>query len=187
MTLEAIANACSSGSLMAEVVVVIGNNRDSVVLRRASERSLHHVHLSNLTHTNTGELDAAMLEALIHAKAEFVVLAGFMKKVGPQVLAAFDGRIINTHPALLPKFGGSGMYGRRVHEAVLAAGEEYSGASVHLVTREYDAGHVIAQVRVPVLAGDTVSTLSERVKTAERALLVQTLQGIAKGGSYYKK
>jgi len=179
MTLEAIANACSSGSLMAEVVVVIGNNRDSGALRRACECSLHHVHLSSLTHTSPEELDAAMLEALVHAKADFVVLAGFMKKVGPQVLAAFDGRIINTHPALLPKFGGPGMYGRRVHEAVLAAQEAHSGVSVHLVTGEYDAGPVIAQVQVPVLAGDTVATLSERVQTAERAFLVQTLQGIA--------
>jgi phosphoribosylglycinamide formyltransferase-1 len=120
-----------------------------------------------------------MLEALVHAKAELVVLAGFMKKVGPRVLAAFSGRILNTHPALLPKYGGHGMYGRRVHEAVLAALEPNSGVSVHLVTGEYDAGPVIAQVQVPVLAGDTVDTLAERVQTVERTFLIQTLQGIA--------
>jgi phosphoribosylglycinamide formyltransferase-1 len=178
-TLEAIAGACSAGTLEAEIVVVIGNNRDSGALRRARERSLPHAHLSALTHANPDELDVAMLETLVRAKAELVVLAGFMKKVGPRVLAAFDGKIINTHPALLPKYGGQGMYGQRVHEAVLAARETHTGVSVHLVTSEYDAGPVVAQVQVPVFAEDTVTTLSERVQTAERAFLIQTLQGIA--------
>ena len=178
-TLEAIASACANRELTGEIVVVISNNRDSGALRRARESSLHYVHLSALTHTNPEELDGAMLEALVHAKAELVVLAGFMKKVGPRVLAAFSGRILNTHPALLPKYGGHGMYGRRVHEAVLAALEPNSGVSVHLVTGEYDAGPVIAQVQVPVLAGDTVDTLAERVQTVERTFLIQTLQGIA--------
>lgn len=177
-TLEAITHACSNGSLVAEVVIVIGNNRDSGALRRARECSLHHVHLSSLTHTNPEELDAAMLEALIHAKAEFVVLAGYMRKVGPRVLAHFDGRIINTHPALLPKFGGAGMYGERVHAAVLAAQETHSGVSIHYVTGGYDTGLVIAQAQVPVLIEDTVATLAERVQAAERTLLVQTLQDI---------
>jgi phosphoribosylglycinamide formyltransferase 1 len=181
-TLEALADACLGGTLAAEIVVVIGNNCDSGALRRASERSLRHVHLSALTHTNPAELDQAVLDALVTAKAELVVLAGFMKKVGPRVLAAFEGKIINTHPALLPKFGGPGMYGQRVHEAVLAAGEAQSGVSVHLVTGEYDAGPVIAQLRVPVLSGDTVATLSERVQRAERTFLVQTLQSIAGKG-----
>lgn len=180
-TLAAIIDACANGSLMAEIVVVISNNRDSGVLHRARECSLPHVYLSSLTHTDPEALDAAILNALISAKAEFVVLAGFMKKIGPQVLSAYQGKIINTHPALLPKFGGPGMYGQRVHEAVLAAKEKYSGASVHLVTEEYDAGSIIAQVQVPVLAEDTVAMLSERVQTAERTLLVQTLQTIAYG------
>jgi phosphoribosylglycinamide formyltransferase 1 len=179
MTLEAIADACLGGTLSAQVVVVIGNNRDSGALRRANERSLHHAHLSALTHPNPEELDEAMLETLLSFEAELVVLAGFMKKVGPRVLAAFNGRIINTHPALLPKFGGQGMYGRRVHEAVLAAGEAHSGVSVHLVTGEYDAGSVIAQVQVLVFPEDTVTTLSERIQAAERAFLVRTIQDIA--------
>jgi len=180
-TLGAIASACAAGTLNAEIVVVIGNNRDSGALRRARESSLHHVHLSALTHTEPDRLDEAMLETLVRAQVELVVLAGFMKKVGPRVLAAFNGKIINTHPALLPKFGGRGMYGRRVHEAVLAAGEPHTGVSVHLVTAEYDAGPVIAQIQVPIVAQDTVATLSERVQAAERAFLVHTIQGIACG------
>jgi phosphoribosylglycinamide formyltransferase 1 len=178
-TLEALADACASGTLAAEIGVVIGNNRDSGALRRAGERSLRHVHLSALTHANPEKLDEAVLQALVTARVELVVLAGFMKKVGPRVLAAFEGKIINTHPALLPKFGGRGMYGRRVHEAVLASGEAHTGVSIHLVAGEYDAGTVIAQLPVPVLPGDTVTTLSERVQIAERAFLIHTLQSLA--------
>jgi phosphoribosylglycinamide formyltransferase 1 len=178
-TLEAIADACLSKTLAAEIAIVIGNNRDSGALRRARDRALPHAYLSGLTHPDPTALDCAILEALVDAKAEFIVLAGYMKKVGPQVLAAFEGKIINTHPALLPKFGGRGMYGRRVHEAVLAAGEKHSGVSVHLVTSEYDAGPVVAQLQVPVRPEDTVATLADRVQIAERVFLVQTLQGIA--------
>jgi phosphoribosylglycinamide formyltransferase-1 len=97
------------------------------------------------------------------------------------MLAAFAGRILNTHPALLPKFGGQGMYGNRVHEAVLAAGETESGASIHLVDAEYDTGAVVAQCRVPVRPGDTVADLAARVQAGERELIVATLAKMARG------
>ena len=96
-------------------------------------------------------------------------------------LAAHAGRVLNIHPALLPKHGGQGMYGRRVHEAVLAAGDTVSGASVHLVDGEYDHGAVIAQAEVPVLAGDTAESLERRVMAAEPGLFVHTLQRIVAG------
>ena len=110
-----------------------------------------------------------------------MVLAGYMKRVGPHTLARFRGRILNTHPALLPKFGGQGMYGLHVHRAVLAAGERVTGASIHLVTEEYDAGPVIAQCHVPIAGGDTPETLARRVQERERAFLVETLGAIADG------
>ena len=103
-----------------------------------------------------------------------------MKKLGPNTLEAFSGRIINTHPALLPKFGGKGYYGRKVHEAVLAAGETESGATVHLVDTDYDTGPALSQVRVPVMADDTIDKLEERVKHAEQKLLVDTLADLTK-------
>jgi len=112
---------------------------------------------------------------------DLVVLAGYMKKLGPRTLARFRGRIVNTHPALLPKFGGKGMYGIHVHRAVLAAGEAKTGASVHLVDEEYDTGRVVAQREVPVLAGDTPETLAERVQQHERALLIDVLTRVADG------
>jgi phosphoribosylglycinamide formyltransferase-1 len=102
-----------------------------------------------------------------------------MKKLGPMLLERFHNRIINTHPALLPKFGGQGFYGRRVHQAVLDAGEQETGATVHLVEADYDSGPILSQVRIAVRPTDTVEELEERVKTAERKLLIATLQELA--------
>ena len=112
---------------------------------------------------------------------DVVVLAGYMKMLGPAVLSRYDGQVLNVHPALLPKFGGKGMYGRRVHEAVLAAGESVTGATVHVVDAEYDLGPVVAQREVPVLPDDTVESLSARVLEREHELLVQTLRKVATG------
>ena len=110
-----------------------------------------------------------------------VLLAGYMKKLGPATLAAYPGRILNTHPALLPKFGGQGMYGERVHRAVLAAGETSSGASVHLVDEDYDTGAVLAQVTVAVQPHDTPQALAVRVQEAERELVIRVLAELARG------
>ena len=108
-------------------------------------------------------------------------LAGYMKKLGPLVLNAFEGRILNTHPALLPRFGGPGMYGDRVFEAVLEAGESESGVSIHLVDAEYDTGDIVSQCRVPVLPGDCLEDLKARVQAREKEFVVETLSQIAKG------
>lgn len=177
--LQAVIDACQQGDLQAEVVLVISNNSGAEALARAHRCGIPTLHLSSATHADDRALDEAMAAALAESGADWVLLAGYMKKLGPRVLAAYRDRIVNTHPALLPKYGGRGYYGRRVHEAVLAAGERESGASVHLVTDEYDAGPVIAQARVPVRPGDRVEDLENRVKDAERALIVATLQRLA--------
>jgi len=127
------------------------------------------------THADADQMDYAVLQSLQDADVDWVLLLGYMKKLGKQTLQAYQGRILNTHPALLPKFGGQGYFGRKVHEAVLAAGEQQSGATVHLVDGEYDTGPLMAQVRVPVKSNDTVDTLEARVKTAEQKLLIHTL------------
>ena len=108
-------------------------------------------------------------------------MCGYMKRLGPQILDAFDGRILNIHPALLPKFGGKGYYGDAVHEAVLAAGESESGATVHLVDAEYDTGPILSQRSVPVHEDDTSETLAARVLKVEHQLYAETLQQIASG------
>jgi phosphoribosylglycinamide formyltransferase 1 len=175
-TLQALLDACANGSLAAQVAVVISNNGAAGALKRAQAASIPAFHLSAHTHTDADDLDRAMLECLTTAKIELVVLAGFLKKVGRRTLDAFRGRIVNTHPALLPKYGGRGMYGRHVYEAVLAAGESETGVSIHLVDGEYDHGGVIAQMTVPIQRGDTPDTLAARVQTVERSFLVDTLQ-----------
>ena len=180
-TLQAVLDGCREGRIAASVALVISNNSGSGALTRARAAGVPAVHLSSHTHPEPEALDAAIESALIEHSADVVFLAGYMKKLGPKTLATFRGRIFNTHPALLPAFGGQGMYGSRVHEAVLASGARESGPSFHLVEAEYDTGRVLAQARVPVEAGDTVETLAERVRARERELVVETLHRIATG------
>jgi formyltetrahydrofolate-dependent phosphoribosylglycinamide formyltransferase len=125
---------------------------------------------------------AALTAMLQKAQARLVVLAGYLKLVPADTVEAFRGRMINIHPALLPAFGGPGMYGTRVHRAVLEAGVTVSGASVHLVDDQYDRGPVIAQWPVPVLPGDSVETLASRVLAAEHKLLPAVVSAAAHAG-----
>ena len=128
--------------------------------------------------------DSADADELLRALAgaDIVVLAGYMKRVPPAVVARFRLRMINIHPALLPGFGGAGMYGRRVHEQVLATGATISGATVHYVDEEYDHGPIIAQWPVPVRAGDTPETLAARVLEVEHRLLPLVVTALAQRG-----
>lgn len=182
-TFQAVLDACKGGRLAARVGVVISNNSGSGALRRAEAAGVPHRHLSSKTEASEAALDEAITSALRTAGVEVVLLAGYMKKLGAGTLREFAGRILNTHPALLPKFGGHGMYGERVHRAVLAAGEQESGATVHLVTAEYDTGPVVRQCRVAVASDDTFETLARRVQAAERELVVEVLAELAAGQS----
>ncbi len=179
--LQAILDAIRRGRLPASPRVVISNNSGAQALRRAGEHGAAAVHLSLHTHPEPGALDRAILDVLRAHQVNLVVLAGYMKKLGEGVLAASAGRVLNIHPALLPRFGGQGMYGLRVHEAVLAAGAQVTGVSVHLVDAQYDHGPVLAQERVPVLPGDTPEVLQARVLEAEHRLFPEVLRRIALG------
>ncbi len=179
--LGAIIAACREGRIDAAPVVVIGNNSDAFALERARRANIPVYHLSSRTHPDPDALDAAIADALARYEVDLVALAGYMKRLGPRVLDRWRGRIINVHPSLLPEFGGQGMYGPRVHAAVLAAGAAVTGVTIHLVTEEYDQGPTIAQREVPVLPGDTVESLAERVLPEEHGLYVETLGRIARG------
>src|SRR4029453_3260396 len=130
-TLQSIIDGCAKGRINGRVWAVISNNSGSGALRRAAAVGIETFHLSSVTHSSGDSLDAAICGALQRARADVIFLAGYMKRLGPRTLAAFPARILNTHPALLPKFRGKGMFGDRVFEAVLAAGESESGVSVH--------------------------------------------------------
>lgn len=161
--MAALARAGQSGAMPASVVLVVAPRSTTPALETAAELGVPSVVLD----WKAEGYPAALLSALREAEADIVCLAGYMTLLPDVVLAAFPGRVLNIHPALLPKFGGKGMYGHHVHEAVLAAGEPESGASVHLVTPVYDEGEVVVQLRCPVEAGDTPETLAARVLTLE--------------------
>jgi phosphoribosylglycinamide formyltransferase-1 len=180
-TLQSLLDGCADGRIAGRVAVVVSNNGDSGALRRARHAGVQAVHLSGKTHADPAALDAAIRDALIAAGVDIVFLAGYMKKLGPLVLKAFEGRILNTHPSLLPRFGGPGMYGDRVFEAVLAAGVTESGISIHLVDADYDTGSVVRQCKVPVLPGDSLDDLKTRVRAREKEFVVETIGQIATG------
>ncbi|MGH8327307.1 MAG: phosphoribosylglycinamide formyltransferase, partial [Steroidobacteraceae bacterium] len=180
-TLQAVLDACAAGTIAGGVTLVIGNNPVSGALRRARAAAVPALCLSGATHPDPEALDRAICAALEAHAIDIVLLAGYMKRIGRQTLARFAGRLINTHPALLPKFGGRGMFGAAVHRAVLAAGERLSGASVHLIDGEYDSGPLIAQATVGVREADTADSLAARVQQVERALVVRVLAEIASG------
>jgi formyltetrahydrofolate-dependent phosphoribosylglycinamide formyltransferase len=160
----------------AHVVTVLSNKAEAGALAIAREHGIPTIVLADPADAD------AWLTALAAHRADLVVLAGYLKRVPPPVVAAYQGRIINVHPALLPKFGGPGMYGLNVHRAVLAAGERESGATVHLVTEEYDDGAVLAQARVPVEPGDNPELLAERVLRVEHRLLPEAVIRAARAG-----
>ena len=160
----------------ARVAVVLSNREDAGALARAKAHGIP-------THVLRRPDDATeWLEQLERHEIELLVLAGYLKLVPAGVIARFRGRIINIHPALLPRFGGKGMYGHRVHEAVLASGVAESGATVHLVDEAYDRGAVLAQARVPVLPGDDPERLAVRVLEAEHRLLPAVVLAAAAAG-----
>jgi phosphoribosylglycinamide formyltransferase 1 len=179
--MQAIIDAIKKGDLTADPVAVISNNSESQALKRAREEGIDCFHLSGETHPDPHELDQAIVKVLKARQTDLVILAGFMKKIGPAVLTAYQGRILNIHPALLPCFGGRGMYGKRVHEAVLTAGVSYTGVTVHLVDEHYDHGPILAQTKVPVERNDTVDTLAKRVLQCEHRLYTETIARIITG------
>ncbi len=179
--MQAILDAIRKGTLKANPVIVISNNSNSTALKRAAKENVPSYHLSSKTHADPKELDTAMLNLLHEKKTDLVILAGYMKKIGKKTLDAFENRILNIHPALLPKYGGKGMYGKRVHEAVLEAGEAESGVTVHLVDGIYDNGPILSQEKVPVKAGDTAESLAERVLKCEHEIYAKTIAGIVSG------
>lgn len=175
--LQALLEARAAGALQADVVVVGSDNPAAQGLRRAEEAGV-----PTFVHPFSKGADRAAwdaeLTALVAAhQVDLVVLAGFMKLVGPAFLARFGGRTINTHPALLPSF--AGMHGPR---DALAYGVKITGTTVFEVDAGVDTGRILAQRAVPVLAGDTVQRLHERIKVAERTLLVQTVNELASQG-----
>ncbi|WP_291428316.1 phosphoribosylglycinamide formyltransferase [Deinococcus sp.] len=173
-----LVGACRVGQLNATPVALVSNNSRSPALAWAREEGLTAAHLSSAKYPDPDALDAAILDVLVGAGADTLILSGYMREIGPRVLAHFAGRLLNIHPSLLPRHGGRGMYGDRVHEAVLASGDTESGATVHLVTAGIDEGPVLAQARVPVLPGDDLASLKARVQATEGELMLRAVRSL---------
>ena len=175
----AILDAIDAGRLDATLALVV-TDRDGVgVLDRAAARAVPTAVLPPRLYEGADAFAQALLARLAEAEADTVALAGYLKKVPSPVVEAFRGRMLNVHPSLLPSFGGAGLYGRRVHEAVLAHGCRVSGATVHLVDAEYDTGPIVLQEAVAVEPDDTAATLSARVLAAEHRIFPAALQLLA--------
>lgn len=174
-TLEALLSMQSTGLLHPQICAFITDNPQSGALQIAHKFNISTHCVSPKSYQTYAEWDAALLSHLVQFKSDFILLAGFLKKIGPLVLKEFHNKIINTHPSLLPKYGGKGMYGRHVHEAVLNAHETKTGVTIHRLNEKFDEGPILTQVEVPVLSDDSVASLENRVKLAERKLLVDFL------------
>jgi formyltetrahydrofolate-dependent phosphoribosylglycinamide formyltransferase len=178
--LMAILNAIGAGSLSGQVAVVIGSLKSAPALEAAALAGIETVVVGTANRTDD-EYGDVLLRAIAKRDVDLVVLAGYMRRLPDVLTTSYAGRIINIHPSLLPAFGGHGMYGRKVHEAVRDAGVSETGCTVHVVDNEYDHGAVVAQRRVDVLPEDSVDDIAARVLGAEHSLLVDVIRDICSG------
>jgi phosphoribosylglycinamide formyltransferase-1 len=179
--LQAIYQSIENGSLQGvQLELVLSNNSSSGALIFAREKHIPGIHLSLVRSGNIErKFETEMLNVLRNKKIDLIALAGYMKKLPASVIDEYAGRIVNVHPALLPDFGGMGMYGLHVHKAVIDSGKKISGASVHFVEGEYDSGKIIVQETCPVLDSDTPETLAERIRKIEHRILPQAIGIVA--------
>lgn len=176
--LQAIIDGCKNGLIDAEVTLVISNNEDSGALRRAKKEQIENYYISNKNYPDEEELVDKTLEVLNKSKIDIIFLAGYLKKMPEKIIKEYKNKIFNIHPALLPKYGGKGMYGINVHKAVLEAKEKETGITIHKVDENYDNGQIIKQTTVPVKPEDTPEELAARVLEKEHIFIVETLSEI---------
>ena len=177
--MEAIARACADGRINGQIVRVIGNYADSPALARARELDLDARFISSRQDEDAYSDD--LWAALREADTDLICLAGYMRKVPDAIVHAYQGRMMNVHAALLPAFGGRGMYGLHAHQAVLDYGAKVSGCTVHFVDEHYDTGPIILQTPVPVEEDDTPETLAARILAAEHATYPRAVALFAQG------
>lgn len=178
--LQSVIDGVEDGSIDGRIVVVISDNEDAYALTRAEDHGIEPRYVSRKG-LKREEHEEAVTAVIQEFDVDLIVLAGYIRILTPAFIVRHRGKMINIHPALLPLYGGPGMYGMHVHEAVLASGDEVSGCSVHFVDENVDGGPIIAQRTVPVLADDTAETLQARVLEEEHRLLPEVVGLIAAG------
>jgi phosphoribosylglycinamide formyltransferase 1 len=178
-SMRAVVAAIEAGELAAEARLVVSNKRDAPALAFAEAHGVPTRVIA--TRADPAAADAALAAALAAAGVELVILSGYLRKLGPVTLGAYAGRVLNIHPGPLPRFGGEGMYGRRVHEAVAAAGVAESAVTVHVVDEEYDHGPTVLVLPVALAPGDDAATVEAKVTTAEAGVFVDVVRRIGDG------
>ncbi len=178
---QAIIDAAQRKELAAHLSLLVGNNSKAKAFERARAANIPTLHISPSHFDTEEQYLETLLATLAEHSVDMIILAGYMKMLPPGLVQAFPNRILNIHPSLLPAFGGKGMYGMRIHEAVLAYGAKISGITVHLVDEEYDHGLILCQRPVPVEEGDDAETLAARVLKMEHDTLWRLANGLANG------
>lgn len=176
----AIARAIESGKLAANIRLVASNCATAPGLHKARELKIKTIVFNRLDFESGKDFADYMLTELRAAQIDLIALSGYLRKIPPRVVRAFDHRVVNIHPALLPKYGGKGMYGLNVHRAVIEAGETQTGVTIHFINDQYDEGEIIAQSLVPVLPDDTPEVLAQRVLKVEHQFYAQVLNDLAR-------
>jgi phosphoribosylglycinamide formyltransferase-1 len=178
-SMRAIVEAIEAGELNAEARLVVSNKREAPALAFAADHGVPTRVIA--TAKDPDAADAALAAALADADVELVVLSGYLRKLGPRTLTAHSGRVLNIHPGPLPRFGGQGMYGRRVHEAVAAAAVAESSVTVHVVDEEYDHGPTVMALPVPLAPDDDAARIEAKVTAAEAGVFVEVVRRIGEG------
>ena len=179
--LQALIDASNSGKLAAEISLVVSSNSKAFGLTRAENAKIPTFIFKEKSYGSREESSRAILAKLKEHGVEFIALAGYLKLISPEIISAYNGKIINLHPALLPKYGGKGMYGIKVHEAVIDAGDKESGISFHIVDEVYDRGRIVEQFRMPVLEDDTPESLQQRIQNKEHEQYPIVLSKLIRG------
>ena len=174
-TLQSVIDAIENKILDAKIQLVVSDNKNAYALTRAKKVNIDTYIIKNKT---TIQIDKELSQKLKDYSIDLIVLAGYLKLIGNNLLNSYT--IINTHPSLLPKFGGKGMYGMNVHKAVIESKEEYSGVTLHYVNNEYDKGNIIKQTKVKIEPTDTKETLASKIQSIEKVQLIEVLQKFAK-------
>ena len=179
--LQALIDASKRGKLSAEISLVVSSNSKAFGLTRAENAEIATFVFKEKNYESKSEASQNLLAKLKEHKIDFIALAGYLKLLSPELVSAYNGKIINMHPALLPKYGGQGMYGIYVHQAVLASGDKESGISFHIVDEDYDRGRIVEQFNLPVLENDTPESLQERVLKKEHEEYPKILDKFIRG------
>lgn len=172
---ESIQKACEEKILDAQVVLVISNNTNAKVLEKAENKNVPNF-IINANKYPDEDLDEKITNLMLEFKVDFIFLSGFMKKLEKNLISKYENKIINSHPALLPKFGGKGMYGTNVHKAVIEAKEKNSGCTIHFVNENYDEGEYILQKSINLDENESVESLEEKIKSLESEAIVEGLK-----------